>query len=119
MNLAIINKYYILHIKSVKHNLFFNLTDQKGNTKFIITGGMFGHYGKKIKSRLIFQNLLFRTLRKIKRLKIKIVNIQIKNLKTKPYRLLKEFKIQNIRINRIRDLTQVQHGGCKLPRKRR
>lgn len=119
MNFNEINKYYILHIGVWKHNIFFNLTDKKGNTRFVISGGMYGYYGKKIKSRWIFQSLLYRVLKRIKRLKIRTINLQVKNVKTKLKRLVKQLKKQKIRVEYIREVSKIQHGGCKLPRKQR
>ncbi|KAJ9186187.1 hypothetical protein P3X46_005719 [Hevea brasiliensis] len=118
----------IVHIKLMRNNSFINVTDSKGNTKFVVTSGSKKVVGEGKVTRYAAEATAEYAGRKAREMGLKSVVMKVEGFTyfRKKRQAIMSFRegFCNSRADRnpivyIEDTTRRPHNGCRLPKKRR
>ena len=111
-------KPHFLVLRTSEANCHMNLTDSKGNTKFVLSCGHLGFKGSKRSSKYAIEKLTDRVIKKLKKYRLLNLVAKLKGYSKKHKTIFKLFIKNKIRFKGITEIS-VAHNGCRLKKVRR
>ena len=108
-----------LTITFTSNNIFFNVSNKENSTIIIYSAGIAGFNRLKKKNRVVMQSLILKISRQIKKNKIFFLDVYFKNTTKLTKSLLKCLLKTNLYFNTIKDITPINHNGCRPKKKKR
>ena len=108
-----------LTITFTSTNIFFNVSNKENSSILVYSAGMAGFNRLKKKNRIVIQSLLSKVIRQIKQSKIFFLDVYLKNVNKHTRNLLKYLLKTNLYFNTIKDITPLNHNGCRPRKKKR
>jgi ribosomal protein S11 len=111
---------YIVHIKNTPNNLFFNITDFKGNTKIKFSAKSTKYRSKQVRSTIVLETLWEKLIQQLKKLNCKTISIQYTGaIEYQKKKMIKKLIEQNFHLISVQILTPISFNGCRIRHFRR
>ncbi len=108
-----------LTVTFTSNNIFFNVSNKENLTIIVYSAGIAGFNRLKKKNYIIIQSLILKISRQIKKNKIFFLDVHLKNTTKLTKKLLKCLLKTNLYFNTIKDITPINHNGCRPRKKKR
>jgi len=109
----------IAHIQSTFNNTIVTITDLSGNVIAWSSSGLQGFKGSRKSTPFAAQMAAEDVVRKAKEQGMRRVQVYIKGPGSGRESALRSLQLAGLTITLIRDVTPVQHNGCRPPKRRR
>jgi len=106
-------KPHFLMLNTSESNCHINLTDSRGNTKFVRSCGHLGFKGSKRSSKFAIERLAIDVASKIEKYRLLNILVKLKGYSKKNRVIFRLFKKINRRFKGITEFS-VAHNGCRL-----
>lgn len=111
---------YIIHIKTTPNNIFFNITDYKGNTIFLYSAKSSKYKSKQVRRTIVLETLWEKLINELKTYNCKMISLKYTGaLKYQKKKMITKLIENKLLINSIDILTPVSFNGCKTKHIRR
>ena len=110
---------YYIHVQSTLNNTIITLTNLKGDVLYWASAGSTGFKNSKKSTSYAAQAAAEKLSKYCILNKIKKIHVKLKGLGYGKESALKGLQINGLIIQKIEDITQIAHNGCRLPKKRR
>lgn len=111
---------YIIHIKNTPNNIFFNITDFRGNTKIKFSAKSTKYKSKQVRSTIVLETLWDKLINNLKKLNCKHISLKYTGgLEYQKKKMIKKLIQQNFQLNSIQILAPISFNGCRIRHFRR
>jgi ribosomal protein S11 len=111
---------YIIHIKNTSNNLFFNISDYKGNTLDTFSAKSTKFKSKQVRSTIVLEMLWEKLIQKLKTYNCKQISLKYTGgLEYQKKKMIDKLIKNNFSILSIQILTPISFNGCRIRHFRR